>query len=126
VERSSVSSPTSYLDAIRQGPQLQTLPLLEHAKPCLIVGGSHGNAAAEQGKRPLAEGARHANVAGGAHDSATGAGTMHERRNRRSRRPRPRPKLVHGLPARPMMVASPPGSALDVADGTLPANASML
>ena len=63
---------------------------------------TRGNATAERGKGPLAERARPANVAGGAHNSAASAGVVHGRRNRRTRRPWPRPQLVHSLPARPV------------------------
>jgi hypothetical protein len=75
--------------------------LLERVEPCCIVGGSRGSIAAGRGKHPLAEGARPATVAEGARNSATGAGVVHGRRNRRSRWPWLRPHLVHGLPARP-------------------------
>jgi hypothetical protein len=101
-ERSPVSSPSSYLDVVCLGSQLRTSPLLERAKPCLIVGGSRGSAATERGKRPLAEGAQSANVVGSASFTASGVGVVHGQCNHRARRPRPHPQLVHGLPTRPM------------------------
>ena len=82
-ERSPVTSPTSYLDAVRQGSQLLTLPLLERAKPRLTP----SNAPTERGKHPLAERARPANVGIGTHNSAIGAGVVHGWRNRRTHQP---------------------------------------
>jgi hypothetical protein len=77
-------------------------PLLEHAKPRLIVGGSYGDVATKRDKRPLAEGAWLANTARGAHNRATGASATHGRRNRKTRQSRLRPQLVHSLPAQPV------------------------
>jgi hypothetical protein len=73
VERSPVTSPTSYLNTVHLGSQLQTSPLLERAKPRLIVRGSHGSATTKQGKRPLVEGARPTNVTEGTRFTASGA-----------------------------------------------------
>jgi hypothetical protein len=70
-------TPTSYLDAVRLGSQVRSSPLPERVVTRPTIGGSRASAAAEQGKRPL---------------PGTGA----------ARGRRPRPKLVHGLPARPV------------------------
>jgi hypothetical protein len=124
-ERSPVSSPTSYLDAVRLGSQLRTSPLLEHTMPHLIVRGSHSSAAAERGKRPLANGTRPPNVTVGARSSAFGAGAVHGQRNHRTRRPQPRPELVACL-LDPWRATSLLDSASDVVDGAPLANTSPL
>jgi hypothetical protein len=90
VEGSPVSFPTSYLDAVHLGSQVRALPL---------IGGSCGSVAAERGKRPPVGPPI---VAGGAHGNVPGAGMVHGRRRCRARRQRPRPELVHSLPARPV------------------------